>query len=226
MRMSLSTVIHLGMICLAACFESSACIAQSSAAQVHPLVSPDAYRHILDAAFSHEEPKAVQLQYSIVLRFLSSKHTESEVVIYVLRDGTAQVMFYRVSGSSVWNIANEYIQKTGGIDVHQIAKLIQTTKQVLPVSSSQATLWYSGLLRSIEQSSIQLQQERTTLGKTGETTIFLDGSTYELWFEQGLTQVRWTVMDEEVDDVSPAGRSSTARWMNEIRRYALNHATK
>jgi hypothetical protein len=216
--------ISLALILFAVCSTPSNGLTQSSPEQAH-LISPDAYGHILDIVFSREAPDAAQLQYSFVLRFMSSRHTESEAAISVLRNGMVQARFSKVAGPSVWDVANDYIHKTGDTDVQQIAKLIHITKQVLPVSSSQAALWYAGLMRSMAQSSTQLQQETATFKKTGETTIFLDGSTYELWFQQGLTQVHWTVMDEEVDDASTVGRSFIAKWMNEVRRYAVSHVT-
>ena len=125
--------------------------------------------------------------------------------------------------SIVLRLANEYIKKTGSVDVEQILKRVQTIRQTLPVSSGQAALWHLEFLKSLDESSIQLQQDFLARNKTGETTVFLDGSTYELWFDQGVTQVHWASMDEEVNDVGPAGSTPLAKWMNEIRRYALDH---
>jgi len=218
--MSLS--IWLTTICLTVCLTPTA----SSAQDTHPVANLEVYGRILDTVFSHEEPKAGQLQYSMVLRFMSSNHPEVELVVIVPNGGKAETMLLRVSGPSVWDTANEYIQKTGRADVQQIAKLVQTTKQVVSVSPVRVVLWHSGVLKSIGRSSVELQQDFVSLKKTGETTIFLDGSTYELWFTQGLTQIHWVVMDEEVNDTQAAGHSSVAKWMNEIRRYSFDHIVK
>jgi hypothetical protein len=215
-----------GIMFIAICSVSSSSLGQSPPEQARPLIRPEAYERILDEVFSHEEPKATQLQYSLVLRFMSSRHTESEVTIFVFKNGSVQANLYRVSGQSAWNVANDATQRTGSTDTSQIAKMIQTTKQDIAASPDQAALWYSGLQKSIEQSTRQLQQELASFGRTGETTIFLDGSTYELWFQQGLTQFHWIIMDEEVDDVNPAGHAPLARWMNEVRRHALRHVGK
>lgn len=128
-----------------------------------------------------------------------------------------------MSGSSAWNIANDSIQRVGNIDIHLIATRVKVDKQYFTVSPEQAQTWYSALQKRIQESNSQLQQELAATQKSGETTVFLDGTTYELSFAQELTQVRWTVMDEEVDDTKPVGHSTIVRWMNEIRLYAVNH---
>jgi len=214
-------------IVVAICSRSSYGPAQSSTAQTYPLITPEAYERILDLAFAHEQPSPKQLQYSMVLRFMTSTHAESEVVISVFTNGSIQENFWQISGQSAWNAANDYIQKnSGNTDVEQIAKLIQTQRRLISVRPDQVTLWYSDLLKSMRRSTAQLQEETALFKKTGETPVYLDGSTYELWLDQGLTNVHWTVMDEEVDDTNPTGHSAIARWMNEVRRYALERATK
>ena len=226
MRKPLLTFVLLVSICLGVCLTSTVCPAQDSVTDTHSIVSSVTYGRILDTVFSQEKPKTSQLQYSMVLRFMSSKHTEAEVVVNVFNGGKAEAALFTVSGSSVWNTANDYIQRTGKVDVEQIAKLVQTTKRPVSISPDQATLWHSGAMKSLGQSSVELQHDFVALRKTGETTIFLDGTTYEFWFNQGSTEVHWIVMDEEVNDLNAAGRSSIAQWMNEVRRYAFSHIEK
>lgn len=199
---------------------------QVSPSEAYPHISSDAYEHILDEVFTLKNPETRQFQYSLVLRFMTSKHAESELIIFILRDGTARGDLFQVSGPSVWTIANDYIQKTGNSDVQQIAKQVQVAVTPLSISPDQAEFWYAGLMKHVERSTAQLQLDLTTLKKTDTTTVFLDGSTYELWFRQGMTEIHWRVMDEEVDNVGPAGRSPVARWMNEVRRYALSHPAR
>lgn len=201
--------------------------AHVSAAQVHSLISSGAYENLLDLVFSHEQPLVSQLQYSMVLRFMSSSHTETEVVLNAFNGGKrAEATLFRISGASAWNTANDYIQGTGKSDLGGIAKLVHVTKQVFPLSTDQAALWHSEFVKSLEQSSQELQQQLSTLEQTGETTIVLDGTTYDLRYEQGATQLRWEVMDEEVSDSESVGHSALAKWMNEIRRYAIDHTAK
>ena len=226
MRKPLHTLISLVTTCVAVCFTSRVCPAQDSVTDTNTVVSSVAYERILDTVFSKGTPKTSELQWSMVLRFMSSKHTEAEVVVNVFNGGKAEAELFTVSGSSVWNAANDFIQKTGKLDVGQIAKLVQTTKRSVSISPVKAAFWHSGALKSFGQSSVELQHDFDTLSKTGETTIFLDGTTYELWFDQGLTEVHWKVTDEEANNLSAAGRSSIAQWMNEVRRYAFDHIEK
>jgi len=226
MKTSLPGLVLIATTSITACLVSAASAAQYSTTKTHPTVSSEVYGRVLDAVFSHEEPKTSQLQYSMVLRFMSSQHTEAEVVVNVFNGGKAEATLFGVSGSGVWNTANEYIQRTGRVDVDQISKLVQTTKQIVSVSPVQAAVRHSEALKRLGQSSVELQQDFVALKKTGETTIFLDGTTYELSFNQGLTEIHWRVMDEEVNDAITAGRSSLVRWMNDVRRYSFDHAVK
>ena len=112
-------------LCLSIALGTIAGGAQNPTEQVNPLLSSEAYGRILNVVFQREEPKASELQYAIFVRFMSSVHSESQIVIEMGINGKGQAWLFRVSGSSVWNVANEYIQKTGHEDIVQIARLVQ-----------------------------------------------------------------------------------------------------
>ena len=94
----------------------------------------------------------------------------------------------------------------------------------MQISPGQAEVWHESLLKRVSQATADLQREVAAFQKAGEATIVLDGTTYELRLRQNTTEVCWELIDEEVNDSRPAGRSPVARWMNEVRRYALAHA--
>jgi len=96
-------------------------LAQDSAKPVTHLISQEDYDRLLGVVFRNQQPTAVQSYYSIVLRFMPSRYTESEVAIYARRDGTIHAILLRVSGSSAWNIANDFIQRVGNVEIHRIA---------------------------------------------------------------------------------------------------------
>lgn len=226
MSKRMKTVAFWGLILITVGPASPRGDAQGSPTETFSHVSSDAYEHILDEVFAYKKPETRRLEYSLVLRFMTSKHAESEIVLFVPANGNPSGTFFQVSGPSVWTIANNYVQKTGNANVQQIVKQVHVTRHALPMSQGQAQDWYSGLLMSIGRSVDQFQREMVALKTTGKTTIFLDGSTYELWFDQGSTSIHWSAMDEEVDDVHPAGYAPIARWMNGIRRYAISHPGK
>jgi hypothetical protein len=200
---------------------ASAAYAANAAAPVHRHVSLEAYGRILNLVFPHTEPDAGVILYEMVLRFMSSKHSESEVLIDVYQTGKSEAWIFQVSGSSAWNIANEYIQRSGREDVEQIANLVRRSKRKISISPDQADGWHAACLKGMGKATAELEAEAVGTRTTGEVGIYLDGSTYELWFTQGATQIHWRSMDEEVNDSGPAGDSPVAKWMNDVRSYAL-----
>lgn len=200
--------------------------AQPQAAGRHTQVGHAEYEQILNAVFSHEEPTARDLKYSITLRFMTSRHAESEIVINTLRSGMPQATLYTVPGPSVWDVANDYVQKHGHVDVQAVAGLVRANKKTIQVSPDEISVWYSNMLKSVDESGEQLRQDLDTFNKTGSVTVVLDGTTYELQFQQSLTDITWQVMDDEVNDTRITGRSYVAKWMNEVRVYAVSHSTQ
>jgi hypothetical protein len=203
---------------------ASAAYAANAAAPVHRHLSLEAYGRILNLVFPHKEPDASVILYEMVLRFMTSKHSESEVVIDVYQTGRTEGWLFQVPGPSVWNTANEYVQKSGREDVEQIAKLVRRSKREINISPDQAEAWHAACLESLGQATTVLKAEEVATKKTGEVEIYLDGSTYELWFSQAATEIHWRSMDQEVDDSGSAGGSPVAAWMNDVRRYALSAA--
>lgn len=159
------------------------------------------------------------MQYSMVLRFMPSRHAESEITIQVDNKGRVHVALTAVTGTSVWNLANEYIRQTGRFNLEEITRRAQVEKKEISADSAKAIIWHSEALKSLGQTTAELQQDFVQFQKTGEAAIFLDGSTYEMRFTQGVTEFHCTVMDAEVDDHEVTGRSSLANWMNSVRLY-------
>jgi hypothetical protein len=212
------------------CFVCVLCasVAQGAdaAPQVHPLVSSEAYEQILNLVFPHPEPSASVIRYEMILRFMPSSHSESEVVIDTYNTGKIQAWLFQVSGPSAWNTANQYIQKSGREDIAEISKLVQTSKHEIMISPEQAEAWYSACLKSLRQACAHLGVETSVEKSNGTVSVFLDGSTYELWFTQGTNEIHWRFMDQEVNDSAAVGDSPLAKWMNGVRRYTLTTARK
>ena len=194
-------------------------------AESHPLISAQAYGRLLDRVFPHRDPDVSKVLYEMVLRFMMTNHTESEVVIDVYQDGKAEAWLFSVVGPSVWHTAKEYIQKAGKEDVERIAKLVRSSKREVALPPAQVWAWHAACFESLRQASTKIEQQAAAERKTGEVELPLDGGgTFELWFTQDLTSIHWRVMDEEVNDSGPAGISPVARWMNDVRSYAIKNA--
>lgn len=199
--------------------------AQSTQPAPITLISSENYERTLDATFTETEKKTA-LRYSVVLRFMPSRNTESEITVQVDNKGQVHATLSTVTGTSVWNLANEYIQRTGIFNLEEITRRVQVRRQEISIDSTKASIWHSEALKSLGQTSIELQQDFIQLQKTGEVTIFLDGSIYEMRFTQGVTEIRCAVMDAEVDDHKVTGRSSLVKWMNSVRLNFWEHAKK
>ena len=99
---------------------------------------------------------------------------------------------------------------------------MQVKRKQISASTKQASSWYSDALKNLGLAGTEHKKDFDKLQKSGEVVIFLDGTIYELRLEQGMTEVRWTIMDEEVNDREITGLSSLAKWMNRIR-LQFNH---
>ncbi len=199
---------------------------ERSAAQGQPVVSSVAYNRVLDAIFPYERLRANVVQYQMVLRYTPSAQAECELIVNVYNNGHARVSFFEVSGSTAWDTANDYVRKNGSESVAQIAALVDVKKQEIDVPLSQAELWHRRLLLSLVETSRELQEESDEVQRSGEVTVSLDGTGYELWLFQNMTEIRWKVVDEELDDARTSGRFAVARSMNEVRRSVLSRDWK
>jgi len=214
----LLTAICLGLFC-------RTCSAETKQLVKH-LISTENYYRVLDAVFTESPPTRDLIDYSITIRFMPSFRTESEILVQLPYNGIVRATLLTVSGKSVWDNANDYIQRTGRLDLNEIAKKVHVKRQQILISTAQASLWHSEALKSIGKIGEELQKDFVKLQESREVEIFLDGTTYELRLEQGTTDVRCSIIDAAVDDHEITGRSSLARWMNGIRLYFLAHAAK
>jgi hypothetical protein len=92
---------------------------------------------------------------------------------------------------------------------------IQTIK--VPMTNSTLHQWQSELFSQISVQPKELAQETTRLRDRGEVTIPLDGTTYEIWYQQGLRRLHFSIGDVEVQESEVTGLSRMVRWMNKVR---------
>ena len=200
-----------------------ACVAKFANGQTIPIVSSVQYNSVLDAIFPWPTYTANNTQYMYAMRFLPSSHAEGQVLVEVGDDGHVQMWLYTVQGRSAWQQANQCLKEHHTLDAFAVAKGVNVIKREIPLPHNVASSWHAAFFESLKVSSDQLKDVSTSLEAKKEVTIVLDGSTYDLRYWQGDVELRWHLMDEEVDDETPTGRSDLARWMNTVRRYALHH---
>jgi len=49
-------------------------------------------------------------------------------------------------------------------------------------------------------------------------SYLLDGTTYDIWYKEGLNEISLSLYDVEVDTPGSDGELKLAQWMNSIRR--------
>jgi hypothetical protein len=86
------------------------------------------------------------------------------------------------------------------------------------VAPAQARRWHAALFESLAGSARTLRAAGDEFDKTGGESFVLDGTLYELRYEQGLNRMAFTLYDVEVDKPSSDGEFKLVRWMNAVRR--------
>jgi hypothetical protein len=200
-------------------------LAQAGPTSSH-VVDQATYERILDRIFPNPEAPSDKYQYRIVLRFLPSNQSEMQLIIRMTNAGNSEATISQVAGRSVWNTANDYINQDQRKDEGEIARAIQVKTRNVPIPAELAEKWYSRLLKSISESSGQLEKDTDQFRLTHEIPIVLEGTTYQLSMDQGVTNLHWEAIDEEISPSQITGRFASARAMNEVFQSAETLATK
>jgi hypothetical protein len=195
---------------------------QIAAPEKHPIVSSEAYDRVLDSVFPRDYTHSPKLDYVLILRFEPSFHAESQVVIQTLDGGKVDAWLYTSTSGGIWQTCNDYIERTGREDAAEIARSIHSQKDSIVVSKTKAREWHASLFSSLSQSVDELKKASEEREKTGSMTIVLDGTRYELSYVQGMVELHWEFWDVEIVEPRSTSVSALARWMNGIRKYAVD----
>ena len=195
------------------------CLAQE-APKVIPQVSLDGYKELMDTIYPPPNRRGPGL-FNLVIRFDPSFHAESELIVQVNRDGTAEADLYSVVGPSVWSTACEYVRRNGKEDLPEIAKSIKMTKTVTFLSAEKMNWFRTGLSAAIAGTQKKLDEEAVDYQRDGNTTLTLDGTSYSLKYAQVLSNVSWSFVDAEEGALDNAYRWPLVRWMNRLKGFVL-----
>ena len=194
---------------------------QDGVAVQSKLVSSDGYARILDMIFPHDSVSSLKVGFTMVLRFEPNQGSESQLLFRVWHDGHVAATSYTVKGGSAWNLANDYMARTGKEDDAAISRSIAVEEKQLKVNLAEVERWHAGLFETLRASDSYLQKTATEYAKDGTREAVLDGTRYELWYWQGETELHWDFSDIDLNDAPTRANLPLARWMNAVRIAAV-----
>jgi hypothetical protein len=206
-------ILALHITCADARFASSL---QVKSTKSSPVVSQATYNRVLDILFPREDSEPSKAVFAFVLRFKPSFQSESQIVVKRGTDNAEAIEYTSLDGN-IYGKLNEVLARTGKEDAAEMARLIRVRKRAVEVSHSQVEQWHMRFLASVSGSLKAFRQASEEYNKAGSVTVALDGTFYDLWYEQGLNKLSFGLYDEEVNDLRSTGDLKLAQWMNVMR---------
>jgi hypothetical protein len=187
---------------------------QESGPKSNKLVSDETYKRVLDIVFPRNEPAG---DYYLVLRFRPSFHPTSQVVIKRGLDKVEVIEYTSLSGN-IYMKLNEFMSHGGKEDAVEMAKLIKVRRRSLQVPNAQVKQWHTSFLESLGESLKTFRKRSEQFDKAGTVDVVLDGTFYDMWYSQDISDMSFSFYDEEVSDRQPNGVLKAVRWMNFVRQ--------
>ena len=189
---------------------------QETGLKSNKLVSEETYKRVLDIVFPRDEPRG---DYYLVLRFRPSFHPTSQVVIKRGLRGLdkVEVIEYTSLSGNIYMKLNELMSHGGKEDAVDMAKLIKVRRRSLRVTIAQGKHWHTSFLQSLGESLKTLRERSEQFDKAGTIDVVLDGTFYDIWYSQDISDMSFNFYDEEVSDQQPNGQLKLVQWMNALR---------
>jgi len=189
----------------------------NQAQRTNPVVSWEVYYAVLDAVFPRNDPDTSTTTFELVLRFEPSFHATSQIVIRNRGDKT-EVIEYTSPDGNIFDKLNEALGHGTKEEAATLAKSIQVKRREIAMPEAEIKGWYKDFFDSLTATGKTLQQRGEESLKTRSVTLVLDGTTYNLWYKQGLNKTSLSLYDVEVDTSGSDGELKLVQWMNHIRR--------
>jgi hypothetical protein len=185
--------------------------------RTYPVVSWEVYYAVLDIVFPRNDPDTSSTIYDFVLRFEPSFHATSQIVIRTRGDKT-EVIEYTSPDGNIFGRLNEALARGAKQEAATLAKSIRVKRREIAMPEAQIKGWYKDFFDSLTATGKTLQQTGEESLKTRSATVVLDGTTYNVWYQQGLNKTSLSLYDVEVDTPGSDGELKLVQWMNRIRR--------
>jgi hypothetical protein len=182
------------------------------------VVSQETYNRVLDILFPRDDVDSSSgTVFVLVLRFKPSFHPESQVVIR-RRFAKVEVLEYTSPDGNIYGQLNQLSARVGKGDAVELAKLIKVKRRAVEVPYSQVKQWHGAFLISVGDSLATFREKNEEYDKAHTLTVALDGTFYDLWYQQGIDEVSFSLYDAEIAEQQPNGEFKLVRWMNAVRR--------
>lgn len=192
---------------------------QESVPKSYQMVSRETYNRVLDILFPRDDADHSKTVFAFVLRFKPNSRPESQIVI---RRGVdkVEVVQYSLLDDDIYSKLNEALARTGREDAVEMAKAVRVKKRVVNVPLSQVKQWHSTFFDSLANTSKVLREKGAEFDKTGGSeSVLLHGATYDLWYEQRLNKLSFSLYDVDLDEGRSGVEFNLVQWMDSVRRH-------
>jgi hypothetical protein len=180
------------------------------------VISRNAYDSVLDIVFPKDIPEPDKTYFSIIMRFKPSFDVERQIIIRKT-EGKYEVLVYEAVDGNIYRKLNHMINDRQITKPEEMAKFLKVSKRTISLPHKQVENWHAAFLNTISRSLDKFRQDLEELEKAGTVTVLLDGTTYELWYEQGMNKIAFSIYDAELTKLEATGILPLVRWMNKIR---------
>jgi hypothetical protein len=186
-------------------------------------VSAEDYDRVMGLVFSPNTQPPKDLVFSIVLRLRPSFGPESEVFITQGR-GPVAMIEYIVAERNVHATINGLLRSTPGLRPEALARDVRVQRRSFNLPAARAFAIQASLFVGLNETLSALRAASATAHTSGETTVTLDGESYELWYEQGGTKFSGYFSASEADLSATPNAMGIGKWARALRDEIANAA--
>jgi hypothetical protein len=179
-------------------------------------VSSEEYDRVLAIVFAPATQAPKNLAFSIVVRFRPAFEPESQLIIRQSRGQVGNVE-YIAAERNVYYTITELLRVTPGLRPDVLARRIHVQRRRFDIPATRAFAIQAGLFDSLNETTSALRAAGLKEHATGVVTVTLDGESYDLWYEQGLTKFSGDFSASEADLSATPNGVSIGKWARALR---------
>lgn len=191
--------------------------AQNPNVKSYPVVRQETYTQVLDIVFPRESIDPPVNVFTFVLRMSPYSEPESQITIKRNVEGI-EVIEYKAVDKGIYTRINELLANGAREDPKELASAIRVTRRVVRVPPAQVARWYTGFFNSLTRTVNVLRTKGQEFERSGTQTIFLHGTVYNLWYEQGLNEMSFSLYDVDPIHVRSGTEFKLVQWIELVRK--------